>query len=253
MPQAAQGPLDRAQTVLSWLVERWTISTPPPPWATALIIVVIAGAVAVPQVWITLRHAVTIIHEMGHVAMGWLFGRKVHGISLHTDTSGLTITAGKPRGFGVLMTFLAGYTAPPLLGLGLIWATTAGYGGAALTLLVLVLVLAFLLVRNAFGILTVIAALAAAGVVFWTANPHAVTAFTLAAGIFLVLAGFRTGFDLWALHARGEGESSDAAMAARHSPFPAMLWVLFFAAFAAVCAVQALVLLALGFGIDLRS
>lgn len=240
------------QTRLQWLLERWTISDPPPPWAIAAVILVIAAAVTIPQVWITLRHAVTIIHEMGHVAMGWLFGRKVQGISLHTDTSGLTITSGKPRGFGVLMTFLAGYTAPPLIGLGLIWATTAGYGGAALTLLVLLLALAFLLVRNLFGILTVAATLGVAGAIFWSGHPGAVTAFTLAAGLFLLLAGFRTGFDLWSIHARGEGESSDATMAARHSPFPAMFWVFFFAAFAALCTVQALVLLAPSFGIELR-
>lgn len=245
-------PLERARTGLNWLIERWTISEPPPPWATIAIIIAVVAAVTIPQVWITLRHAVTIIHEMGHVAMAWIFGRRIRGISLHTDTSGLTITAGKPRGLGVLMTFLAGYTAPPLLGLGLIWATTTGYGGAALTLFVIVLALAFLLVRNAFGIVTVAATLGVAGLIFWRGDPELVTAFTLAAGLLMVLAGFRTGFDLWAVHARGEGESSDATMAAHHSVFPAMFWVYFFATFAALCTMQSVVLLALGFGVDLR-
>ena len=43
-------------------------------------------------------------------------GRKLHGIRLHSDTSGLTLSAGRPTGPGMILTLLAGYVAPPLVG-----------------------------------------------------------------------------------------------------------------------------------------
>lgn len=238
MPGGIQGVIDRFTAVTTWLYERWAIADLPPLWTIAVFAIAILALVLYSPTWRTIRHGATIIHEMGHVAMAWLWGRKVQGISLHSDTSGLAITAGKERGLGVLMTFLAGYPMPALVGLALIWASVSGYSGAALTLVMALLLLAFWLVRNFFGFGLLTIALIGAGAVFWTAHPPVVTGFTLAVGIFLLLAGTRTCFDLRATHKHGEGGESDAEMASQHSLLPASAWVYTFIGISLLCIAQ---------------
>lgn len=220
---------------LQWLVSRMAVDASPEPWVLALALVMLAPAVAYRPVWVVLRHGVTIIHEMGHVIMGWLWGRRIDGISLHTDTSGLTISAGKPHGLGVLMTYLSGYTAPPAVGLVFIWAATHGWSGLALTSMVVVLLSAFWLVRNVWGLLTVSVSLLGVGLIFWHGDPVAITTTVAVLGMFLIMSGLRGGFDLWAVHAHGDGSSSDATMAAQNSLIPTMFWVWFFGVFGFVC------------------
>ena len=64
---------------------------------------VVAGAglialalVGVNTTWRVVRNAITIAHEGGHAAAAVLTGRRLRGIRLHSDTSGLTIMKGKP-------------------------------------------------------------------------------------------------------------------------------------------------------------
>lgn len=224
---------------LTWIGDRWATSAPPPLWVVAVALSIIVALALIRPAWLVARHAVTIVHEMGHVMMAWAWGRRIDGIRLHTDTSGLAITAGKPRGLGVLMTFLAGYTAPALVGLAMVWASFAGYSGIALTLLVVVLVLAFLLVRNIFGLLVAAAALAGSGWVLWVGDAQTVTAVTFIAGLFLTIGGLRSVGDLSKAHSRGEGATSDAGMAARHSLLPAVAWIWVFGVVNLVCVAQA--------------
>lgn len=238
MPEPIQNMIDRVTTITRWLYERWAIADLPPLWMIAVFSVAMLALVLFRPTWQKARHGATIIHEMGHVAMGWLWGRRVQGISLHSDTSGLTITAGKERGLGVLMTYLAGYPAPALVGLALVWASVSGYSGVALTLVMGLLLLAFWLIRNLFGFLVLGIALLGAGAVFWDANPPVVTGFTLAAGIFLLLAGTQTCFDLRQTHQHGKGGESDAEMASQHSLLPASAWVYIFIAISLACVVQ---------------
>lgn len=225
---------------LQWVVQRMAISESPEQITLLVALALLSVGVAVRPVWIILRHGVTIVHEMGHVVMGWLWGRRIDGISLHTDTSGLTISAGKQHGIGVLMTFLSGYTAPPAVGLGLIWAAMNGWSGLGLSAMVLMLVAAFWLTRNLWGLLTVSVSLGLAGWVFWMGEPRVVSTVVVVTGMFLILAGLRGGFDLWAIHAQGQGEQSDATMAARHSLIPATAWVWFFGLFGFLCGFYAL-------------
>lgn len=232
--------IDRATAIFDWLYERWAIADLPPLWMIAVFTVALLALIIYRPTWQKARHGATIIHEMGHVSMGWLWGRKVQGISLHSDTSGLTITAGKERGMGVLMTFMAGYPAPALVGLALVWASVSGYSGAALTLVMALLVLAFWLIRNFFGFFLLVISLLGAGAVFWSANPPVVTGFTLAVGIFLLLAGTRSCFDLRETHQHGEGGESDAEMASQHSLLPASAWVYIFIAASIACILQSI-------------
>lgn len=238
MPEPNQDVINKTIAAAHWLYERWTISELPPLWMIGALTTLTLALTLTPTAWRYTRHGATIIHEMGHVAMGWLWGRKVQGISLHSDTSGLTVTAGKEKGVGVLATYLAGYPAPSLVGLALVWASVSGYSGASLTLVMALLLAAFWLVRNLFGFTLLAVTLIGAGAVFWTANSPTVTGFTLGVGIFLLIAGVRTCFDLRKTHQHGKGGESDAEMASRHSPLPSSAWVWFFIAVSLACVLQ---------------
>lgn len=221
-----------------WLVHRWSLSELPTPWAVAGVAAALVVALAWRPAWRVLRHAATLVHEMGHVLVAWLTGRRVRGIRLHSDASGLTFSAGRPQGLGVLLTVLAGYPAPALVGLGLVAAAVSGYAGAGLTATMVLLVLALLLIRNVFGLLVTVGALAAAGAVFWQAAPMLATLFTLAVGLLLVFSAARAALGLWAV----KGTGSDPDLAARHSVLPAPVWIVLFQAIALAAAVLAVVL-----------
>ena len=70
---------------------------------------------------------ITIAHEGGHAFAALLTGRRLRGIRLHTDTSGLTISAGRPRGPGVVIMLAAGYVAPAAVGLAAVGMLLAGH------------------------------------------------------------------------------------------------------------------------------
>ncbi len=165
---------------------------------------VAAAAVVVPQApWRIARNAVTIAHEGGHGLVALLTGRTLTGIRLHSDTSGLTVSRGKPTGIGMILTAAAGYTAPPLLGLG--GAALLGAGRITLLLwLATALLLAVLvMIRNAYGAVSVLVTGSTFVLVSWLAGPQVQAAFAYAVVWFLLLGGVRPAFELQAKRARG--------------------------------------------------
>ncbi len=134
---------------------------------------VAAAAVVVPQApWRLARNAITIAHEGGHGLVALLTGRTLTGIRLHSDTSGLTVSRGKPTGIGMILTAAAGYTAPPLLGLG--GAALLGAGRITLLLwLATALLLAVLvMIRNAYGAVSVLVTGGTFVLVSWLTGPR---------------------------------------------------------------------------------
>ncbi|MDQ6938479.1 MAG: M50 family metallopeptidase, partial [Actinomycetota bacterium] len=74
-----------------------------PPGAVILATLVIAVAlVLVRPSWRRTRHLVTIAHEGSHGFVAVLTGRRLSGIRLHSDTSGLTVSRGRARGPGMV-------------------------------------------------------------------------------------------------------------------------------------------------------
>ncbi|MFI5926831.1 M50 family metallopeptidase [Micromonospora sp. NPDC051543] len=201
----------------------------PPP-----LLVLITAAVALVVVstrlpWRIARNAITIAHEGGHALVALLTGRKLRGIRLHSDTSGLTLSAGRPTGPGMILTLLAGYVAPPLIGLAGAWLL----GGNRITLLLWVavaLLLAMLvMIRNAFGVVSLLVTGALVFAVSWYATPQVQAAFAYTGVWFLLLGGVRPVVELQRLRARGRMPASDADQLAGLTPFPAFFWVMFFA------------------------
>src|SRR6266700_1349722 len=71
------------------------------------------------------RKSITIAHESGHALASVLAGRRLDGIRLHSDTSGVTYSRGRRTGPAVVLTSAAGYLTPSLLGAGAAWLLAA--------------------------------------------------------------------------------------------------------------------------------
>ncbi|GHB23267.1 M50 family metallopeptidase [Streptomyces chryseus] len=188
-----------------------------------------ALAVVVPHaVWRLARNAITIAHEGGHGLIALLTGRSLDGIRLHSDTSGLTVSRGKPTGIGMILTAAAGYTAPSLLGLGGAWLLAANRITLFLWIATALLLAMLVMIRNAYGALTVIVTGAAFLLISWLTPPEVQAAFAYAAVWFLLIGGVRPAFELQSKRRHGGAPDSDADQLSRLTHVPAVLWLFFF-------------------------
>ncbi|MBT2412507.1 M50 family metallopeptidase [Streptomyces sp. ISL-12] len=216
-------------TTATSLWDEITGTQPDPDLWVVIATLVAALVVVVPhRPWRIARNAITIAHEGGHGLVALLTGRQLTGIRLHSDTSGLTVSRGKPTGLGMILTAASGYTAPPLLGLG--GAALLGAGRITLLLwLATALLLALLvMIRNAYGALTVVVTGGLFVVVSWLAGPQVQAAFAYAVVWFLLLGGVRPAFELQAKRSRGGAGDSDADQLARLTHAPAGVWFFLF-------------------------
>lgn len=192
-----------------------------------------------PRAWQLSRNVVTIAHEGGHGLIAVLTGRRLSGIRLHSDTSGLTVSKGKPTGLGMILTASAGYLAPPLLGLGGAWLLSANRITALLWGVLVLLACMLLMIRNAYGVLTVVVTGAVFLGVSWFASTAIQGAFAYLSVWFLLLSGARPVFELQAKRHRGQAPDSDADQLHRLTSLPGIAWVLLFAAVAVLSFVGA--------------
>ncbi|MCN9240021.1 M50 family metallopeptidase [Streptomyces sp. RY43-2] len=218
-----------ALTSLPGLWDRALASQPAPERWVVFATLVAALAVVVPRgVWRTARNAITIAHEGGHGLVALLTGRTLTGIRLHSDTSGLTVSRGKPYGLGMILTAAAGYTAPPLLGLGGAALLAAGHVTLLLWLATALLVAMLLMIRNAYGVLTVVVTGGLFLLVSWLAGPQVQGAFGYAVVWFLLVGGVRPAFELQAKRRREGVGDSDADQLSQLTQVPAALWLFLF-------------------------
>ncbi|MFF4756046.1 M50 family metallopeptidase [Streptomyces sp. NPDC002514] len=218
-----------ASTALPDLWDRLWGSQPDPALWVVLATLAAALAVVVPRsAWRVSRNAVTIAHEGGHGLVALVTGRQLTGIRLHSDTSGLTVSRGKPHGIGMILTAAAGYTAPPLLGLGGAALLAAGHITLLLWLATALLVAMLVMIRNAYGVLTVVLSGGTFLLVSWLAGPQVQAAFGYAVVWFLLLGGVRPAFELQAKRVRGAAGDSDADQLSRLTHVPAGLWLFLF-------------------------
>ncbi len=203
------------------------LSAQPDPPGLLVLLTAVAGllAVAFRPVWRVARNAVTIAHEGGHALFALLTGRRLRGIRLEFDTSGLTLSAGRPTGPGMMLTLLGGYIAPSLMGVLGAWLL----GGNRITLLLWLTVAALLLmlinIRNLFGVVSLLITGAIVFGVSWYAEPEVQAAFAYASVWFLLFGGVRPVFELQSLRSRGRMPESDADQLAHITHVPALLWV----------------------------
>jgi hypothetical protein len=215
------------------LLDRLLRVAPAPPIST------VAGTAAIALVvvmwgrsWRLARHAITIAHEGGHALMAVLSGRRLQGIRLHSDTSGLTLSRGRRSGPGMVLTLAAGYSAPALLGLG--GAALLGMGRLTLLLWlgVVLVVLMLVMIRNAYGVLTV---LVTGGILFgvsWYADAKWQAVFAYAVVWFLLIGAVRPVFEVQRQRRRGRARYSDPDQLARVTGVAGGVWV---AVFLVIC------------------
>ncbi|MCH5672744.1 M50 family metallopeptidase [Streptomyces gilvus] len=221
--------MDSTASSLASLWDRVFGTQPDPDLWVVIATLVAALAVTVPHtVWRVARNAITIAHEGGHGLVALLTGRTLTGIRLHSDTSGLTVSRGKPHGMGMILTAAAGYTAPPLLGLGGAALLAAGHITLLLWLATALLLAMLVMIRNAYGALTVVLTGGAFLLVSWLAGPQVQAAFAYAVVWFLLVGGVRPAFELQAKRMRGGAGDSDADQLSRLTHAPAGLWLFLF-------------------------
>lgn len=230
-------------SVIGELWNRVTGTQPVPSvWIIAVSGLVALAITANRSTWHVARNAITIAHEGGHALVSVLSGRKLDGIRLHSDTSGVTYSRGRGNGPGIMLTTAAGYITPPLLGALAAWLLAAHHVTAELWLLLALLAATFLAIRNAYGALAVLATAAAVCAVSLLTSAAVQAVFSYATAWFLLLGGVRPVMELHRersrAHRRGRGGSTDADQLARLTGMPAGVWVLVFG----VVAVAALVL-----------
>jgi hypothetical protein len=187
-----------------------------------------AAAVLVlsPALWRSARHVVTIAHEGAHGVVALAAGRRLAGIRLHSDTSGLTVSAGRPTGLGMVLTCAAGYTGPGLFGLGAVALLDSGHAIGLLWALLLLLALLLVQIRNWYGLRSVLGTGVLVFAATWWLPPTGQAVFAAVATWFLLLAAPKTVVELQAKRRRrGGAPDSDADQLARLTPFPALFWV----------------------------
>ena len=187
--------------------------------------------------WRLTRGVVTIAHEGGHALAAMLSGRGLGGIRLHADSSGVTTSTGRAGGVGLVLTFLGGYPAPAALGLAGALLVGTGKAAAFLWLAIVLLVATLTQVRNAFGVVSVVATGGAVGGVAWWGWPALQAGFAAALVWFLLFGGLRSVRELQRGRRRapvgrpgprgGAGES-DADALARLTGVPGGMWAALF-------------------------
>jgi hypothetical protein len=168
---------------------------------------------------------VTIAHEGAHGLVALAAGRRLAGIRLHSDTSGLTVSAGRPTGLGMVLTCAAGYTGPALFGLGAAALLAAGHAVGLLWALLILLALLLVQIRNWYGLWAVLATCAVVIAVTRWLPPSAQAAFAAVGTWFLLLAAPKTVLELQRARRRRAAPDSDADQLARLTHLPAVLWV----------------------------
>lgn len=206
--------------MLAELWQRLTTGHPAPTVGSSLLIGGLA-LTAVLLLWRQVRLLVTVCHEGGHASVAVLVGRRLSGIRLHSDTSGLTLSRGRERGPGMVATLFAGYPAAAVIGLLLAWLVQRGASVAALALLLVLLVLLLVRLRNFYGVLVVVLVAVGIGAATWWASPEVSS--WLATGIawLLLLAAPRPVLELFARRSPG----SDAEQLAGLTRVPQFVWL----------------------------
>ena len=95
--------------VLARLWDRVSGSQPlPPAWVIGLTGLLAMAVVLDSRSWRLAGKVITIAHEGGHALVSVLSGRRLDGIRLHADSSGVTYSRGRRNGPGLVLTAAAG-------------------------------------------------------------------------------------------------------------------------------------------------
>lgn len=208
------------------ILSRITSPSDPLEPSTSLVLAAIALVVTwSPLGYRLVRHLVTLVHEAGHALIAVLVGRRLSGIRLHSDTSGLTLSKGKPRGPGMIATLLAGYPAPALVGLGGALLLGAGHAAGMLWALLATCALMLVLIRNFYGLWVLLVTGAGLAALVWLAPEEILVGAAYLLVWSLLLAAPRSVVEMQYQRRRRGSRSSDADQLASLTRVPAVIWI----------------------------
>jgi len=205
-----------------------SVQPAPPPAIIAAAAAVSLILVTLPSIWPYTRMLVTITHEGSHAAAAVLTGRRLRGIRLHSDTSGITVSSGRPSGAGMVIMLVAGYLGPAVVGLGAVALLLTGHSLGLLWLFVILLALLLLQIRNFHGFLVVLCCGMALVAISWYLPATAQSTLGYLLTWILLIASPKPVLELIASRRRGRARHSDADQLSRLTRIPGATWALLF-------------------------
>ena len=201
------------------------VQPPPEPGFVLLTGAIALALVLTPVTWPRVRLGVTVVHEAGHAVVAVLVGRRLHSIRLHSDTSGLTVSRGRPTGPGVVAMMAAGYLAPAAVGVGAALLLAAGRGVAMLWAMLALMAVLLVWVRNLYGLLVLLLGGVGVALLTWYGAPQAQAVVAYLIAWLLLLAAPRPLVELLGT-GRTRGRTTDPDQLARLTRVPALVWTL---------------------------
>ena len=192
----------------------------------------VAALLSIPRAtWKWFGLFATLVHELGHAFAAILSGRVVKGIRIRRDHSGDAMSTGRGS-LGTVLSGVFGYPAPAIVGAALLWSVFSGYTAAALLIGGVILVLTVLVIRNAFGIVVVLASAGVAALLWFYATPEVQGYALLVLGVALLVGSVRGLVTVVGVHTsrRDQLRASDAYLLYKRTHVPSPVWLAIFAA-----------------------
>jgi hypothetical protein len=154
--------------------------------------------------WRFVRHGMVIAHEGGHAVAAAILGRKVSGIALNSDGTGVTSARGGIWP-GTVLLFFVGYLGPSLFGLAAAKMIESGHIVQVLWIALFLLALMLLAVRTSFGVFSIVVA---GGLVFLVVR-YTPMAFQIIAAYAIAWLLLLSGFRMILEHGTHAGDAAD--------------------------------------------
>ncbi|WP_230119515.1 M50 family metallopeptidase [Arthrobacter sp. Bi83] len=195
-----------------------------------LAVVLVAGVLSVPRAtWRYFGLFATVTHELGHAFAALTSGQRLGGIKLRLNHSGTTTSYTRGR-FAAVWSGFWGYPVPGVTGAALVWSGFNGWGPAAMSAGLLVLLASLMFIRNLAGVFILLAAVFAAAALV-LAVPAAFTGHVaIILGLALLVAAVRDLAKLTNVHLRRRDQlpTSDAYILYRATAIPSGVWIVLF-------------------------
>jgi hypothetical protein len=195
-----------------------------------LAVVLVAVVLSVPRVtWRYFGLFATVTHELGHAFAALTSGQRLGGIKLRLNHSGTTTSYTRGR-FAAVWSGFWGYPVPGVIGAALVWSGFSGWGPAAMSAGLLVLLASLLFIRNIAGVFILLAAVLATAALI-LAVPAAFTGHVaIILGLALLVASVRDLVKLANVHLRRRDQlpTSDAYILYRATAVPSGVWIVLF-------------------------
>lgn len=181
----------------------------------------------IPHVGTFLRSITTLIHEMAHAIMALIVGGTAGHMEIHEDRSGSIKTTVKSK-FGRILVSLSGYILTALFVLMAFFLIKIEYYNWILVLLLIIALLGLLFfIRNAFGIIWLIAFCTANIILLSYGSTNLKMWTTLIITIVIFAESILSTFELMFIVVINPSQGGDAKNLANEIKIPAFLWALF--------------------------